>query len=313
MDLEAPIDAWYVWIGVSAVSIVVAGVVLGLPTGPPPDATGAINTIDRVAGSPSEASASHQHDAEELRFRDGKTLELRNEHGHTHSSLTHGSVVLVTDDERLENVALGKPFDEAFRAELDRENVDATAEFVDRITDAHATADGEWHPAGDRLVVRTLRIAPERSEPGPRITAEVTDVLGDWEDHEEPTEHHATSVRIEYDGDEHDVDAVVSARGVSYGLPAETTHEAETRFRHGTDSAELEFDGREALQLPISVDVGVDDGPTCAVENVTEYRERVVLCDGRDSRDSVELAENSRQIETDPKTGEYRVTLVVAQ
>jgi len=35
MDLEAPADAWYVWLAVSIISAAVAGIALGLPTGPP--------------------------------------------------------------------------------------------------------------------------------------------------------------------------------------------------------------------------------------------------------------------------------------
>jgi hypothetical protein len=51
MNLEAPADAWYVWVGVALVSMTVAGVVGGLPSQPPPDSQTAANTVDRVAVS----------------------------------------------------------------------------------------------------------------------------------------------------------------------------------------------------------------------------------------------------------------------
>ena len=38
---EAPLDAWYVWLGLAAVSATAVGVVAGLPAAPPPDAAGA--------------------------------------------------------------------------------------------------------------------------------------------------------------------------------------------------------------------------------------------------------------------------------
>ncbi|RQG93118.1 hypothetical protein EA462_02625 [Natrarchaeobius halalkaliphilus] len=312
MDLEAPADAWYVWIGVSAASIVIAGVVLGLPTGPPPDANAAANAIDRVAGSPYSASVVHQYEADEIRLQEGKTVVLRNDHGDAHSSIAFGSVVLVTDDERLENVTGGTPFHDEFESELDRTDVDGTAEFLARIADSRADTDGEWHPAGERLIVRNVRVPPDEATPQPRITAEVTDVLGDWEDHEPPSAHHATAVRFDYDGDGGD-DAVLSARGVSHGGPGEVEYDATTTFQHRADSDVLEFAGADALRLPIDVDVTIDDDRTCSAEDITAYRDPVTLCDGREIRDPDEFAAETPQIEIDPETGEYHVTLVVAQ
>ncbi|MFP8952952.1 hypothetical protein ACLI4Z_08275 [Natrialbaceae archaeon A-arb3/5] len=161
MDLEAPVDAWYVWLGVSTASIVIAGVALGFPTGPPPDANGAVNAIDRVAGSPYDASTTHEHEADEIRLREGKTLELRNEHGTAHASLAYDTAVLVSDDERLENVTYGTPFGDEFDEAINRSDTDATAAFLDRTNESHEAVDGEWWPAGDRLVVRTVSLDPD--------------------------------------------------------------------------------------------------------------------------------------------------------
>jgi len=101
MDWEAPVDAWSVWLAVALVSIAVAGVVLSFPTGPPPDANQAANAIERTTGSVHDASASYDHDADEVKL-ERTTISLRNEHGTTHSSLAYGTFVPVLGDDRLE-------------------------------------------------------------------------------------------------------------------------------------------------------------------------------------------------------------------
>lgn len=48
MDLEAPADAWYVWVDASILTVALAGIALSLPSQPPSDAQAAANTIDSV-------------------------------------------------------------------------------------------------------------------------------------------------------------------------------------------------------------------------------------------------------------------------
>ena len=91
MDLEAPVDAWYVWLGVAVASLAITGVVLSLPSQPPPDATGAANTIDRTAGSSHFASAASDHDADEVRIDAGR-LSMRNDGGTAHASVAFESL-----------------------------------------------------------------------------------------------------------------------------------------------------------------------------------------------------------------------------
>ncbi|MEY7850049.1 hypothetical protein AB7C87_12725 [Natrarchaeobius sp. A-rgal3] len=305
MDLEAPVDAWYVWFGVSAASVVIAGVVLGLPTGPPPDANGAGNSIDRISGSPYSASTVHEHDADEFRLQEGTGLELRNEHGRAHSSLAYGTVVLVTDDERLENVTYGDSFGDEFESELEREDVDATAEFLGRINESHGTTDDEWYPAGDRFVVRTVTVKPDDVTARPRVTAEVVDGLG------EPNTGFATDIRFEYDGDGSE-QADISVVGQGYGEEEDVERRGSTWFRDGADSMMFSLENTSSVSEPLDLTVDFDD-VTCEATTVSEFEEEVVLCEGTDPEDADQIANETTQITVDETTGEYRVTLVVAE
>lgn len=170
MDFEAPVDAWYVWIAVSLVSVAVAGIAIGLPSGPPPDANRAANAVDGVTGSSYEANGSYEHDADEVRI-DGKRISMRNEHGTSHASIAYGTVVPVMDDEDLETVAAGGAvagqFDgeyEVVRRSASRTdpgeytNTGSGGEFLKQLTIAGPDNDGEWRTADGEVHVRTVSL-----------------------------------------------------------------------------------------------------------------------------------------------------------
>lgn len=159
MDLETPVDGWYVWLAVSIVSVAVAGIAVGLPTGPPPDANRAANAIEETAGSTAEASSTYDHDATEVKF-DGRTVAMRNEHGTARASLTYGHVVPVMGHERLENLSAGRAFADEYAAELDRADVNAFDVFLEDVDDAYADNTGEWRTADERLRTRTVSTTP---------------------------------------------------------------------------------------------------------------------------------------------------------
>ena len=177
MDWEAPADAWYVWIAVGIISFALVGLVLAMPSGPPPDADEGANTIEGVTASSYEASASWEHDADEIKI-DGNTISLRNEHGTSHSSVAYGVVVPAWGDERLENIAHGKSFEDEFEDEIDEWDTDASAEFFQKVQEAHDAEAGEWKWAEDELVVRTIAVEPEEID---QVTAEVSEVALDLE------------------------------------------------------------------------------------------------------------------------------------
>lgn len=96
MDLEAPADAWYVWFGVVLVTVAFAGVALSLPTQPAPDATEAANTIDEVAASSVDASATYEHDASRVRIAE-KQIWLRNSGGTARATIAFGTMTPVRE------------------------------------------------------------------------------------------------------------------------------------------------------------------------------------------------------------------------
>ncbi len=167
MDFEAPVDAWYVWFGVAVASVAIAGVALSLPSQPPPDATGAANTIDTVAGSTHTAEASFDHSADEIRI-DTARISMRNDGGTARASLAFGPLTPIgavedaTERDALRSILSGAPpsvvlegteFDSVNESELRQAAEDARANRLD--------SPPEWQPANDELRVRKLELDGE--------------------------------------------------------------------------------------------------------------------------------------------------------
>lgn len=165
MELESPADAWYTWVGVALVSVAVGGIVLGLPSQPPPDATGAANTVDRVATSEAGASATVEHGAAEIRIGT-RQLWLRNDAGSAHASVAFDSLTPVhateSDTREVASALLaGKP-PEAVVAESRFASQSALRR---ALADARRRLDREgaaWRPANGQLRVRVVTLDGER-------------------------------------------------------------------------------------------------------------------------------------------------------
>lgn len=143
--LVAPVDAWYVWIGLTAASVTLLGIVSAVPAAPPPDADGAADTIDRIATSRYAAIGEHPlTNAESIRVG-SDTISLRGPGGTTDSQLGYGPVVSATSDP-LRRVLLGKPPERAFES-----GDELTAE-LDSVRDSPP----DWFDT-DRLIVRRIR------------------------------------------------------------------------------------------------------------------------------------------------------------
>lgn len=150
MEFEAPADAWYVWMGVAMAATAVAGVVLALPTAPPPDAAAAANTVDRVAASDAPATGHYDHDARRYRLGDDR-LAMRNDGGVARATLAYGPVVPADEDPRLQRVLAGRDPAGVFGP-----GNGSFARF--RATVARArTAAPTWEPANETLRVRAVR------------------------------------------------------------------------------------------------------------------------------------------------------------
>lgn len=263
MDLETPVDAWYVWLAVSIVSAAVAAIALGFPTGPSPDANRAANTIEQTAGSPYQGSSTADHDATAIKF-DGRTVAMRNEHGTTRATLTYGHVVPVMGDERLENVAAGRSFEEAYAAEIADPDENALDIFLADIESADAENSGEWQTANGPLRTRTVTTTPV-----PTISAAVDAerVAGD-QTHEVTLEYESsaeTGLRLLATGshDTADIDERVTGRPASESITL--THD--------------EFEGGTRLSFPIDVTVEAGGTGLCTETIRAEQGdERVDIC-----------------------------------
>lgn len=165
MTLEAPADAWYVWVGVVLVSVAISGVVVGLPSEPQPDAGKAANTVDRVAVSEHGTRATYKLDAEQARIGT-KQLAFRNDGGTTHASIAFGSITPV-DAATGETAEVGTTLLAGQNVEtvLNRHpEFERAADIRDAFTGLRTAVDrngARWHETEGRLRVRSVRIAGE--------------------------------------------------------------------------------------------------------------------------------------------------------
>ncbi|MEF8820862.1 MAG: hypothetical protein V5A52_01170 [Halovenus sp.] len=164
MELETPADAWYVWVGVAIVSVGVAGVALGVPSQPPPDATEAANAIDRVAVSQYGASASFDHDADAVRIGP-KQIALRNDGGTTHASIAVGSMTPVFETKGgLHRAATALVDGEPAPRVVAESSFDSERALREALEDARLRIDREgtnWRAAEGKLRVRAVRLGDE--------------------------------------------------------------------------------------------------------------------------------------------------------
>jgi hypothetical protein len=108
-----PVDAWYLWIGLSIVGMLTLAAVLHLPTTTPPDAQEVAQTIESVAVSTYDATAEQPTTAEEVRLGPWR-IDLRTEDHTSHATLAHGPVVPVAGHPALKQVATGAPPEHEF-------------------------------------------------------------------------------------------------------------------------------------------------------------------------------------------------------
>lgn len=296
MDLEAPIDSWYVWLAVSTISAAVAGIALGLPAGPPPDANRAANTIEQTAGRSYDASATYNHDATEIKF-DGRTLAMRNEHGTSRASLSYGHVVPVMGHERLENLSAGRPFEAEYAAELDDTETNALEVFLEDVEDAYADNSGEWRTADDQLRVRTVSTTPV-----PTIRASVEAISAGVTTHDVTFAYEAnTDTKLTFDVQSEEQDAYI-----------EKTVEA-TPSRETAPAGQYDFQKNSWLEFPIRVEVTAESTTLCT-ETIRADRgsEMVRICEsGGETIDITdEIVETHGYVNRNRDSESFYVTLV---
>lgn len=142
---DAPLDAWYVWIGLAAASGVALSVASVLPAAPPPDAAGAATVIDSTAASRYPSTGSHPLEATNAIRVGTDSLSLRGPGGTEHAALGYGPVTPAVADDGLREVLRGEPPARIY---------ESPAAF-ERSLEAARTAVPRWYPT-DRLVVRRV-------------------------------------------------------------------------------------------------------------------------------------------------------------
>jgi hypothetical protein len=143
--LDAPVESTYVWFGLVLVSVTLVGLVVRVPTAPPPDAAATARTVDSVASSPYEAQGRHPIEATAIRLG-SERVGLRTDGGEAHAAFAYDSVVPVLGHEGLSAVLRGRPPSAVF---------DTAREFAAAL-EATRTTDPRWQPAPSVLLVRRV-------------------------------------------------------------------------------------------------------------------------------------------------------------
>ncbi len=161
MNLEAPADAWYVWVGVALASIAVAGVVAGLPSQPPPDASTAANTVDRVAASEYGTTATYDPEATAVRIGT-RQIGLRNDGGTQYASVSFGAMTPI-GAARGATHAAGTALLSGVSPQqaVEQTAIDSELELRKRLAEVRERIDtrgANWRPLEGKLRIRSVRI-----------------------------------------------------------------------------------------------------------------------------------------------------------
>lgn len=146
---DTAVESTYVWLGLTVVSAGIFGLALEVPTAPPPDATPVARTVDSVAASPHEATASQPLEARQIRLG-SQRVGLRGPGGDAHASFAYGPVVPVLDTggdrDRLRTILRGVPPSRVF----------PRPGRFERVLERSQTHDPAWQPAPESLTVRRV-------------------------------------------------------------------------------------------------------------------------------------------------------------
>ena len=144
---DAPVDALYVWVGLTVVAGLTLGAAVELPTTAEPDAEAAAASVDRVAAADHDATGRHPVAADAVAV-DPHGLSLRDGGRTADATFAYGPVVPVDRGSALWDVLKGVPPDERFD---DPNEFRAATDEASQATDAERT---DWQTA-DQLLVRT--------------------------------------------------------------------------------------------------------------------------------------------------------------
>ena len=309
MDWEAPADAWYIWAAVTIISFAVAGVALGLPGGPPPDANEAANSIEGVAGSPYEGSSTYETDAETIAI-DGKTIEMENEHGTAHASLTYGVAVPVNDHDRLENIVYGSTFEEEYEDELADGDTHALEVFLSDVEAAYDENSGKEFTADGEI--RTKEVSVDSGIDGLDPLYEAAQL--DYETTDWGLNTGIRTVDVSYDGIE-DTEVEFEISGYYIGIDTPFNEDDSGVFSDGEGDLEEEIrssnwgrPGEGPVEYTITIDNPIESDPTSCTDSF-DRGDYISPCSNTVDR-SVDFDDEEEFVDLKSDTGRYHVTLV---
>ncbi|WP_435179689.1 DUF7283 family protein [Halorussus sp. AFM4] len=123
---DAPVETWYLWVGLAVAGTAAVGIAATLPRAPPPDAAGAADTVDAVAASDHAATGVHPLSVDAAKVGPYR-LWLRDDGATGHAAFGFGPVTPVRPDTALWDVLRGTPPDRAFGAPADLRRAAAAA------------------------------------------------------------------------------------------------------------------------------------------------------------------------------------------
>jgi hypothetical protein len=141
---DAPVETWYLWVGLAVASTAAVGLAVSLPRAPPPDAASAAGTVDSVAANPHATTAVHPLSVDAARVGPHR-VGLRDDGATGRATFAFGPVTPVQRDTALWDVLRGTPPERAF---------DSPAAFRAAATDAR-DRQPKWR-SRDRLTVRRV-------------------------------------------------------------------------------------------------------------------------------------------------------------
>ncbi|NEU57541.1 hypothetical protein [Halorussus sp. MSC15.2] len=115
---DAPVETWYLWVGLAVASAAAVGLAATLPRAPPPDAAGAAETVDSVAASDRPTTGVHPLSADAARVGTYR-IWLRDDGATGHATFAFGPVTPVRRDTALWDVLRGTPPERAFGTAAD--------------------------------------------------------------------------------------------------------------------------------------------------------------------------------------------------
>ncbi|QZA88816.1 hypothetical protein K0C01_01220 [Salinarchaeum sp. IM2453] len=140
-----PIQAWYVFVAVSLVSIAIVGVAIEVTPTSKPQAQSVAETIDSVAASPPPTTGKHQTDAESMRVTP-RSVELQKNGKRAYATFQISTVTPTVHNATLQKVLQGVPPSQVYETETAFANATREAQLQ----------NSTWQPLNEEVTIRSV-------------------------------------------------------------------------------------------------------------------------------------------------------------